>query len=142
DVALGGPSSLVRVDAELPGANCATGGVAIKSGLDADGDGYLDDSEVTSIQYVCNGQTDVACGDGVVLTGTIAIASDADLAQLDGVNCVDGDVLIAGLSTDAIPPLPLATVTGGVVVAGNRALTSLGGLGNLREVGGTVLVQG
>src|SRR5438067_12700703 len=102
DVALGGPGSLVRVDAELPGANCPAGGVAILSGLDTDGDGYLDDAEVMSTQYVCNGQTDVACGDGVVHTGTISIASDADLAHLDGVHCVDGDVLIAGLSTDTI----------------------------------------
>jgi hypothetical protein len=142
DVALGGPGSLVRVDAELPGANCPAGGVAILSGLDTNGDGYLQDGEVTSTQYVCNGQTAVECGDGVALTGTIAVASDADLAQLAGVNCVDGDVLIAGLSTDTMPDLPLATVTGGIVIAGNPNLTSLGGLGQLREVGGTVLVQG
>ena len=142
DVALGGPSSLVRVDAELPGANCAQGGVAIKTGLDTNGNGYLDDSEVTSTQYVCNGDTDVTCGGGTILTGTITIASDADLAQLQDVSCVDGDLLVAGLDTDSIALLPLATVTGDVVIAGNAHLTSLDGFGDLREVGGSVLVQG
>ena len=49
------PSSVVRLDEELPGANCPGGGVAIHSGLDDDGDGLLSDSEVASTQYVCDG---------------------------------------------------------------------------------------
>src|ERR1041385_6080090 len=82
DVALGGPSALVRVDSEPPGANCPDGGVAIHTGLDQNGDGYLGDDEITSTQYVCNGSRPVQCGGGTVLGGTVAIASDADLAML------------------------------------------------------------
>lgn len=38
---------------EPPGANCAEGGSAFQSGVDIDGDGVLDDAEVTTTVYVC-----------------------------------------------------------------------------------------
>jgi hypothetical protein len=142
DVSLGGPGTLVRVDSEPAGANCADGGVAIHTGLDTNDNAYLDDDEITSTQYVCNGIRPVQCGGGTILTGTVAIASDAELAELDGVNCVDGDLLITGIAASSLPTLALSTVTGDIVVAGNQALRSLAGLGNLREVGDAYLVQG
>jgi len=49
-----GLSSLVRLDDEPAGANCAAGGVAIRTGLDSNGDGLLSKDEVTQTQYVCN----------------------------------------------------------------------------------------
>lgn len=50
-----GASSLVRLDEEAEGAHCATGGTAIRSGVDKDFDGVLSDAEVTATRYVCNG---------------------------------------------------------------------------------------
>lgn len=47
-------ASLVRVDTEAPGPNCAAGGVAIRNGTDTDGNGVLSDTEA-STHYVCNG---------------------------------------------------------------------------------------
>ncbi|HEV7557911.1 MAG TPA: hypothetical protein VGO00_20735 [Kofleriaceae bacterium] len=142
DVALGGPNTLVRVDGEPPGVNCPNGGVAVHTGLDHDGDGYLDDDEITSTQYVCNGSEPVQCGGGTIVNGTVAIEQSSDFALLDGATCVDGDLLIAGVPDNEIPALDLETVTGGVVVVGNQNLTSIDGLGHLREIGGTYLVQG
>lgn len=136
------PASLVRVDPEPDGANCPGGGVAIHTGRDTDDDTYLDDPEITSTQYVCNGDTFVQCAGGQIAEGTITIRAPADLAQLTGVNCIDGDLLIAGTDLDALPPLPdLEIVTGAVVIAGNRALTSLDGLAALREIGRSYLIQ-
>src|SRR5690554_5393534 len=40
---------------ELPGTNCAAGGVVVKTGLDANGNGQLDIAEVQSTSYVCHG---------------------------------------------------------------------------------------
>ncbi len=51
-----GKNALVRIDAEPAGANCAAGGLAVRTGLDADGDGLLSDEEVMDTRYVCNGQ--------------------------------------------------------------------------------------
>lgn len=50
-----GKNSLVRIDAESAGANCAAGGQKIVAGLDANGDGVLDVAEEESASFVCNG---------------------------------------------------------------------------------------
>ena len=141
-VELGGPATLVRIDAEAPGANCETGGVAIHTGLDVDDDRYLDDTEVSSTQYACSGVAPVACAGGTVLTGGLTIASADDWMQLQGVHCVDGDLLVAGAAGAFPATLDLERVTGDVVIAGNPDTTSLGAFANLDAVGGVVLVQG
>ena len=142
DVALGGPNTLVRVDPEPSGIHCEEGGVAIQTGLDLDGDAYLDDEEIVSTQYVCNGVSQVECAGGNILEGTVVISETAELAQLAGVNCVDGDLLIAGIDASALALPSLEIVTGDIVVAGNPELTSLDGLASLRNVGRRALVQG
>lgn len=135
--------SLVRVDAEPPGEFCAQGGVAIHTGLDLDNDGYLEDVEITSTQYACNGDTDVRCSGGLVREGTIIIANEADFAQLLEVTCIDGDLLIAGTDVEEFPVevANLRIVTGDVVIAGNSKLRTTGGL-PLDRVGGTFVIQG
>lgn len=52
-----GKSPLTRVVSEPPGANCPSGGQAIEIGLDQNGDGQLDPSEVTGASYACNGSS-------------------------------------------------------------------------------------
>jgi hypothetical protein len=47
--------TLVRVDEEPAGDNCAEGGQAIATGPDENGNGTLEDSEVEETNYVCNG---------------------------------------------------------------------------------------
>src|SRR5205807_2333446 len=41
-------STLVRVQAEPAGANCSLGGSVVQAGLDRNGNGALDDTEITS----------------------------------------------------------------------------------------------
>ena len=142
DVALGGPNTLVRVDSEPAGINCEEGGVAIQTGLDLDGDAFLDNDEIVSTQYVCNGVSPVECSGGTIIEGTVVVSETAELAQLAGVNCVDGDLLIAGTDTTELDLLSLETVTGDIVIAGNSQLTSLAGVASLRNVGRRALIQG
>ncbi|MBU1241701.1 hypothetical protein KJ612_00715, partial [Myxococcota bacterium] len=59
-----GLTSLLRQTAEPVGANCATGGTKVQSGLDLNGSGVLDLGEVTSTQYVCNGMAGADGSDG------------------------------------------------------------------------------
>ncbi|WXH27654.1 hypothetical protein WA016_01578 [Myxococcus stipitatus] len=47
------PTLLSRVRDEPAGATCATGGSAVESGLDVDGNGELSREEVTTTRYVC-----------------------------------------------------------------------------------------
>lgn len=50
-----GTTALVSVTTEPPGINCPTGGNKISAGLDTNGNGILDSSEITSTSYICNG---------------------------------------------------------------------------------------
>jgi hypothetical protein len=52
-----GFTALVDTTTEPPGANCATGGIKVESGLDDDRDGTLDPGEIDETTYVCNGAT-------------------------------------------------------------------------------------
>lgn len=76
-----GTSSLVNVTAEPAGANCANGGERIDTGVDANGNGVLDASEITNTSYVCNGST----GDQTLVTTTPEPA---------GSNCADGGLRV------------------------------------------------
>jgi hypothetical protein len=92
---LNGYNSLVKSTAETAGANCATGGVKLEFGLDANSNGSLEAGEVTPAltRYVCNGATGAsgnngatgatgAAGQGVPTGGT----ANQVLAKVDGTN--------------------------------------------------------
>src|SRR5689334_16237504 len=96
-------NTLVRVDSELAGGNCDAGGVAIHTGPDTDRTGALDDDELTSTHYVCSPNTALQCDGGTPLVATVTIHDGADFAQLAGVSCIDGDLIIAGPDLDALP---------------------------------------
>lgn len=49
-----GQSSLVRLQAEPVSANCPQGGTKVLAGKDSNGNGVLEDSEVSSSAYVCS----------------------------------------------------------------------------------------
>ncbi|MBP9088846.1 MAG: hypothetical protein KBG15_22170 [Kofleriaceae bacterium] len=143
ELTVGEPGTLVRTEPILMGPICANGGTAILTGVDDDRDTYLDEEEVSSTQTLCNGAAPVQCQGGVSLPGPVIVQTDADLTQLEGVHCVDGDLLVSGVvATDLHNLANLNVVTGDFVLVANPALTSLAGLGQLKIVGGTFLIQG
>ncbi|NOY39161.1 MAG: Ig-like domain-containing protein, partial [Nitrospirae bacterium] len=81
-------SVAVKTSEVAPGDECPNGGIAIDTGIDENGNGILDPSEVNNTQIVCNG-TDGADG----LLSLISISDEPS-----GDNCTDGGVRIeAGL---------------------------------------------
>lgn len=60
-----GVTSLVDIQPESAGANCANGGQKILSGLDTNGDGTLAATEVTATKYLCNGASGANGTNGV-----------------------------------------------------------------------------
>ncbi|GEM_PF-1875418 len=50
-----GLNNLVNITNESSGSNCATGGKKIQNGFDSNNNSLLDSSEVTQIEYICNG---------------------------------------------------------------------------------------
>ena len=87
-----GASALVAVTTLEPGDDCANGGTRIETGLDDDGDGTLDASEVDSTSDVCSG-TGGAAGAALIATTDLALG-DASCpgggVQID-VGVDDGD---------------------------------------------------
>ena len=51
-------NDLLSVASEPAGINCINGGGRVSVGLDQNGNGVLDQSEVTSFNYICNGIND------------------------------------------------------------------------------------
>ncbi|MEP1032602.1 hypothetical protein [Ekhidna sp.] len=50
-----GLSTLSNITIESPGLNCENGGLKIELGIDTDQNGFLDNDEVVSENYICNG---------------------------------------------------------------------------------------
>jgi Collagen triple helix repeat (20 copies) len=73
-IGLSGQNIALRTTAEPAGASCAAGGTKIEAGPDVNASGVLDDPEVNSTAYVCNGQSGLAGTAGTGLTGPIGPA--------------------------------------------------------------------
>lgn len=52
---LNGDLSLINITDETEGTVCENGGIKIESGLDSNGNEFLDENEIQSTKYVCNG---------------------------------------------------------------------------------------
>lgn len=59
-----GLNSLIKTTIEPAGANCATGGTKVETGLDSNNNGVLDLGEINGAQttYVCNGNSNIISG--------------------------------------------------------------------------------
>jgi hypothetical protein len=77
DKAEDGKNSLIDLIIEPKGENCATGGHKVLTGLDTNGDGILQTTEVQNTKYVCNG-----------LDGKTTLLSA--VAEQSGSNCTTG----------------------------------------------------
>jgi len=113
-----GSTMLVRVDAEPAGANCASGGEAVRVGVDQDGDRELSDDEITGTGYVCSAPS-ADPPFGATLAGSFAVYNEADLARLSSVTHITGDLdfYVEGVREIVLPNL--AKVDGYLGIWGN-----------------------
>ncbi len=110
----GGAASLVVVEAEPPGGQCVDGGRRIEVGLDENRNRLLDDDEVESTSYVCDGRN----GRG---GGAVRVTSESS-----GSNCSTGGTRIeTGPDTNGNGALDDAEVTRTVYVCDGSGQTSL-----------------
>ncbi len=106
-----GLSTLVRLRPEPAGAQCAQGGSAVLAGLDANRNGVLEDAEVTSTSYVCNGAAGAPGGSGPA--GSAGHDSLLSLTpESPGANCAYGGQRVqSGLDRDNNGVLSVGEVT-------------------------------
>ncbi|PKH50820.1 hypothetical protein CXF68_09025 [Tenacibaculum sp. Bg11-29] len=76
-----GYSSLVKITEESDGANCKNGGIKINSGIDSNKNGILDEIEIDTTEYICNG-----------IGGIGEVVLDFNYSFSNGTNSSDGKV--------------------------------------------------
>jgi photosystem II stability/assembly factor-like uncharacterized protein len=139
-----GIKTLVSVNAEALGANCANGGVRIEAGPDSDGNGVLAAGEVGSIQYVCHGAAGASGGPGA--TGLAGAAGSNGLSTLvqmrdeaSGANCAAGGKAIdAGVDGNASGLLEPAEISStGYVCNGSAGANGSNGADGVDGTSGT-----
>ena len=110
---------LLRSMPEPPGTNCQRGGTAIVSGLDDNDNGVLDPSEVSSTTYVC------APPGPAVIEGSVIVHNSVEVAELDGVETITGDLTIdaPGLTSTSLGSLQMV---GGSINIVNFSGTTIG----------------
>ncbi|MBO7125941.1 hypothetical protein J6W78_00155, partial [bacterium] len=96
--ALSATDTLVNVSTENEGTNCPNGGARIDVGDDDNGNGDLDESEIESTQYVCNGSNGATgvsisdagtmCGDAGGIKITVGTTSSYVCNGADGQNAL------------------------------------------------------
>lgn len=138
---------LVREEPRAPSLGCPTGGLDVRTGLDDDGDGALQDGEIDRTTSVCGAQE--------VWEGDFTARDWADpqkVAALQGVRVIDGSLeiaasgalplleLVVGDVTSLVPPQGLAlpalrTILGDATVGTGESPLRLP---VLAEVGGTL----
>lgn len=137
------PALLTRRDAEPAGQNCPLGGTAIRAGLDRNGDGILEDSEIDHTDYLCNSPTTVLvrkdplppsiqCPDGGVAVQTgvdkngDGILQDAEIDHTtpvcNSLELWEGDFT----ENDWSDPIKVAALQGARVVVGSLTINASG----------------
>ncbi len=120
-----GQNTLVNTTIEPAGANCATGGVKVEYGLDANGNGTLDVSEINAslTKYVCNGAIGATGPQGPTgatgLTGATGAVGPQGPTGLTGATGATGAAGANGQNTLAkttTEPAGANCATGGVKV--------------------------
>lgn len=82
-----GFNALVDIQNEAAGENCSTGGVKISVGQDSNENGVLDDDEVSSISFICNGSSGSNGEEGPALVARTS-------PEEPGENCEAGGTLV------------------------------------------------
>ncbi|MFN5207960.1 MAG: hypothetical protein ACK5D8_00585, partial [Bacteroidota bacterium] len=97
-----GQNALVKTTNESAGANCATGGVKVEYGLDANGNGTLDASEINAslTKYVCNGAVGATGATGP--QGPIGLTGPAGATGATGPQGPSGNGYSNGTSNNQI----------------------------------------
>ena len=73
-----GHNSLISVLEEAAGDNCKNGGKKFMNGVDADGNGVLDEAEIKNSYYICNGEDAVEASETVKESGCSLTVVDTD----------------------------------------------------------------
>lgn len=129
--------ALAQEAGEATADQCPNGGVVLNLGVDTNGNGTLDDDEVTDNEVICNGRDgrdgQNSMGSSAfegVLEGNYTIKNSLDLELIRGVTEIAGSLSIVGFTFDAggltrVELPALTSITGDLNVDNCDYLTAL-----------------
>ncbi|WP_408888982.1 hypothetical protein VZQ01_24650 [Myxococcus faecalis] len=100
---------------EPAGMNCVSGGVVVAAGNDLDQDGVLQQSEVLDVAYVCH--------PSATYDGDYVVTTDADVAALQGISRIRGDLVVSSPSLLELALPGLEAVDGSLRIQSNPQLS-------------------
>jgi hypothetical protein len=117
-----GKNSLIDFVAEPAGANCVNGGYKVLSGIDQNGNGTLDASEVQVTKYLCNGENGSGGSGSNGKNSLISFVTEGA-----GANCAKGGYKVtSGVDANGNNVLDASEVQNTAYICnGNEGLTSL-----------------
>jgi Tol biopolymer transport system component len=123
----GGTGSLIRSTPETGGTNCPLGGVRLDSGTDANSNGMLETSEISSTAYVCNSGVPFAIQTAMLGAGALGSPYAATITAAGGTNggyqwSISSGTLPPGL-TLATSGTPSTTLSGSPTMSGSFTFT-------------------
>lgn len=141
------PPALTRIDQVPRGAHCADGGIAIRSGIDRNRNGVLDDAEIDHTEYACNGAPDIWTGDFTsadwmdpqkvsalsnlrVVLGSLALPANIPVL-LPALEYVAGNLEIGDSASSEVKLPALQAIGGDLNVRGALAALHLDHLGTI-----------
>ncbi|PLX04572.1 MAG: hypothetical protein C0595_02665 [Marinilabiliales bacterium] len=84
---LDGKNSLLDLIIESAGENCPSGGYKIVSGLDLNSNGFLDENEILSEEYICNGDNGI---NGISSLINVIPEPSGDFCEYGGIKVESG----------------------------------------------------
>ena len=115
-----GSVSRIRLTPEPSGGHCTNGGVRIDTGVDANSNGRLDDSEIDSTGYACNGLI-CSVGSETACSGTcVDLATDPVNCGSCGRSCGGGTCLASLCQPITLASYPVANGPTSMVVDGSN----------------------
>ncbi|MDR6515331.1 DUF7151 family protein [Chryseobacterium camelliae] len=123
-----GKNALVRTTQESAGSNCANGGIKVETGLDTNGNGTLDASEITDTRYVCNGSNGQGLSNGSA-GGQVYLTSATSPYSVQAPKTMTGDISITdnGATTIAASAVTTAKLANQSVTVGKISATGTPG---------------
>ncbi|MDQ1096377.1 MULTISPECIES: DUF7151 family protein [Chryseobacterium] len=123
-----GKNALVKTTPESAGNNCSNGGLKIETGLDNDGNGTLDASEITDTRYICNGSNGQGFSSGSA-GGQVYLTSATSPYAPQTPKTVTGDLSIteSGAATIAANAITTAKLANQSVTIGKISATGTPG---------------
>ena len=144
---LSAQSIKLSIQNEAPLSACVSGGVTVNSGVDANHDLVLQNTEITGTQYICNGTNGVPGLSGFNgLAGTSGLSALVVVSvELPGANCATGGTQVsAGFDTNQDKTLNASEVTSSNYIcngtngsSGNSGVNGTAGLNGINGAAGT-----